>query len=121
MGFFDSIKKDWEKGVEISEQRRLEKAIEKSKTGTSKKYRPTKNHGSAVSAGVYDTFGVDSFDAIFEETAPHLVEAIYDTRDNLAGNNKYYELLGRYNELEKRYNELQKNYQDLVSSLSKGK
>ncbi len=114
MGFFDSI----QKGIDLANQDKAEKGKIEIR---SKKYRPTKNHGSAVSAGVYDTFGVDSYDAILEETAPHLVEAIYDTRDNLADNNKYYELLGRYNELEKRYNELQKNYQDLVNSLSKGK
>ncbi len=115
MGFFSEVKDAWKEGKEQAIKRQQGES-----TGDND-YRPSKTYGSAIPAGVYDVFGVDSFDAIFEKTAPHMIKAIYDTRDNLKTNNEYHELLGKYTELEKRYNELQKNYQDLVNSLSKGK
>lgn len=109
MGFFDSIKDDFKKGWEEAERKRAEK-----QALGGNDYRPNKTYGSAIPAGVYDVFGVDSFDAIFEKTAPHMIKAIYDTRDNLKTNNDYHELLGKYTELEKRYNELLKQNQELL-------
>lgn len=109
MGFFDGVKKSWNEGREEAKR----EIAEKQALG-SNDYRPNKTYGSAIPAGVYDVFGVDSFDAIFEKTAPHMIKAIYDTRDNLKTNNEYHELLGKYTELEKRYNELLKQNQELL-------
>lgn len=115
MGFFDSIKE----GIKEGRERARKEHIGELTDGND--YRPSGGYDSTVASAVYSNYGVDSFDKIFEVTAPHMIKAIYDTRDNLKTNNEYHELLGKYTELEKRYNELQKNYQDLVNSLSKGK
>lgn len=109
MGFFDGVKKSWNEGREEAKR----EIAEKQALGGND-YRPNKTYGSAIPAGVYDVFGVDSFDAIFEKTAPNMTKAIYDTRDRLKTNNAYYELEGKYNELQKNYNELQKHYNDLM-------
>ena len=115
MGFFSEVKDAWKEGKEQAIKRQQGEVTD------GNDYRPSGGYDSTVASAVYSNYGVDSFDKIFEVTAPHMIKAIYDTRDNLKTNNEYHELLGKYTELEKRYNELQKNYQNLVNSLSKGK
>ena len=105
MGFFNDIKKEREK---------IKKAREEKQSLGSNDYRPSGGYDSTVASAVYSNYGVDSFDKIFEITAPHMTKAIYDTRDGIKTNNAYYELEGRYNELQKHYNELQKQHNDLM-------
>lgn len=95
MGFFDSLK--IKESIKEGRERARKEIIGESTSGND--YRPNKTYGSAIPAGVYDVFGVDSFDAIFEKTAPHMIKAIYDTRDNLKTNNEYHELLKQNQEL----------------------
>lgn len=109
MGFFDGVKKSWNEGREEAKR----EIAEKQAVGGND-YRPSGGYDSTVASAVYSNYGVDSFDKIFEVTAPHMIKAIYDTRDNLKTNNEYHELLGKYTELEKRYNELLKQNQELL-------
>lgn len=110
MGFFDNLK--IKESIKEGRERARKKHIGESTSGND--YRPSGGYDSTVASAVYSNYGVDSFDKIFEVTAPHMTKAIYDTRDGMKTNNAYYELEGRYNELQKHYNELQKQHNDLM-------
>lgn len=113
MGFFDSLKKDWEEA----------EAERKAKENGTYIYRPGRKNmtGPAKKNALINLLGTSDLDEVFENCAPHLTDTVYEIRDMLKDEHdvvkNYHELSGRYNELQKHYDDLQKQYNALVETM----
>lgn len=83
-------------------------------------YHPKKEKDGVIRADIYSTYGTHDLDKWFEQGAPHLIDAIYQTRDGIKRQQHEYDKLEQnYDELKAQYEHITKILETLTNNASR--
>lgn len=79
------------------------------------KYGMSKNDEGHVVQLIYQTFGTNKLDYVFERFAPQTLGNVKNVETSSIWQGRYIELQDQYKKLLTRYDELQRNYNELAA------